>query len=225
MSTKTSWMALGLVFLFTQNSPVQASTVFPKFECYSAVDANNVTFWFSVDNQSTTPNTPSINIFEPTRFVPPSSFDPGFTPRVFSITVDPNADPVAYWFLDGDIVVVDTTQPGSDKLCANSQQGPPGVQGPAGAQGPTGPVGAPGASYADELSFCHSVSNTVLFDRLVGKLTTATATCSPDEFALNGGGSCERGRIVASGPVWPNSWQAVCQKALSTTATAVCCPR
>lgn len=199
-----------------------SADVYPKFECYSIIDANNYTLWFSVDNPHDMEVAPSVNIFEPSRFIPPSIFPPGFTPRVMSITIDPNHDNAVVWILDAQILQINTTALSSERLCSLGQRGAQGDPGP---QGPEGPPGPAGTSFSHVLASCHIVSNTIVHTRGMGPQTIATVTCGADEFALNGGGRCDRGKLMSNGPVSVDSWQAICGRTRATTATALCCPK
>jgi len=171
--------------------------LYPKFECFDRIDDGHVRLRFGVDNQTTSEQTPALNIFTvgDFQYVTPSTFDPGYQSRVFSLTVDSNAEPITWALGQTEVLLVlDPASLTDDQLCgprgpqgpagpkgdtgAQGPQGAIGPQGPAGPQGPRGPTGLPGAAA---LKACATISSRV-----------------------NAGGTRRsRRRPLAAAPKWP----------------------
>lgn len=112
--------------------------LFPKLTAAVQLAPDDVLLYFGADNFLPVQETPVINVFDPNVFVPPTTFEPGFTPLVVAIRLDPTLIPTLKWFLGCEILVVDTANlPDSILL-------PAPAAGPAGPPGPPGPPGTAG---------------------------------------------------------------------------------
>ncbi|HXG17966.1 MAG TPA: hypothetical protein VNN62_02675 [Methylomirabilota bacterium] len=128
--------------------------LYPKFECFDRIDDGHVRLRFGVDNQTTSLQSPELNIFTvgDLQYVTPSAFNPGYQSRVFSLTVDSNAELITWALGQTQVVLIlDPASLTDDQLCGpRGPQGPAGpkgdmgAQGPQGAAGPQGPVGPAG---------------------------------------------------------------------------------
>lgn len=201
--------------LLVTASPSRASDddlVYPKLDCYSIVSADEYVFYFGTHSNKTSDAAPAINFFDPPSFTPPGTIKPGYTPHVFSVTVDPSVNTQLIWFLgSGAPLQVLTASLGDEKLCGIGLQGPQGDPGPAGPQGDPGPTGLEGCRTVTE-----SVAEGV-------KPAVALAACDADEQVVSGEGACGRGAIASFGRVG-NAWQVTCQRPKGVTSTALCCP-
>lgn len=122
--------------------------LYAKLHCYEVLSDGTVRLHFGVTNLSTVAVRPSLNLFtvgdreRPT----PTTYEPGYTPRVFSTTVTPAPGFIVSWALgQGDFVLgIDTGNLPADLECTSTAEGPQGPPGPPGPQGPPGPGGPPG---------------------------------------------------------------------------------
>lgn len=110
--------------------------LFPRLDCFDRVDDTRVTLRVGVDNLNTEAvSDPSINFFTPSSVTPPTSFLPGYTPRVLAVTVPTTTPPpenkptVVSWILgaSGNTLSIDATLLRDAQLCAAGAEGDPSV--------------------------------------------------------------------------------------------------
>jgi hypothetical protein len=129
------------------------SDLFPKLTAAVRLAPDDLLLYLGTDNFLNVATIPSINTFDPNLYTPPTVIEPGFTPLVVSIRLDPTLIPTLKWFLDCQILVIDAANIPDDLLLPAPTAGPAG---PAGPQGPTGPPGPPGNSNTFPSSLVHT---------------------------------------------------------------------
>ena len=142
-------MSTGFLGTAGAHDPVTSEDVTPFLDCVSRVDANTMVLHLAVLNPTNQSITPDVSVFEPSTFVPPTSFPPGFT--LFVITIDPNQSPEVAWvtgFVAKDLFI-DTASISTDYDCQRGPTGPTGATGAAGAAGASGTPGATGPAGAN----------------------------------------------------------------------------
>jgi len=144
-----SWCVGGEVFRIKVTDEVP---IFPKLDCFETLSNGQLVINLGVDNQLNTTQTPGINIFSPESETPPTQFPPGYTPRIFTFTIDPTVYSSIQWTLGQtslyEPLTIDLTSLSDNFLCGAGQQGPVGPQGPQGPQGIQGIQGPQGATGA-----------------------------------------------------------------------------
>lgn len=199
--------------------------VYPKFECYDAIDANTYTFRFGTFSFKDSAATPSINFFEPSRFDPPLSIGPGYTPRAHAVTVDPTVESKLIWFLGSkDPLVVETQALPAALECSSVPEGPPGAQGVPGPTGPAGPQGAPGPAGPPGPQGVVGACRVV--EARTSRQRSAAVECAADEILVSGGATCPDGGVQSMRHASPTRWEITCtNRDRDAAASALCCKR
>ncbi len=206
-SLRGRWLVIGaaaLALALAGQMPAAAAcddVVFPKLTCFERLDASQVAFYFGAENSSTTACSPSVNFFEPSRFTPPTTIDPGFTPRVFKVTVDVNQDTALVWFLGNGTPLQINTQSLSDtQLCG---------------------TGNTALSACHLLTVASGASSATAACAPNERMLSGGGGC--DNTLPLQPVAWQVGQIQSSAPASLTSWQVTCRIGRAT-ANAMCCP-
>jgi len=202
--------------------------VYPKFECYDVLDANAYTFRFGTFSFKDSAATPAINFFEPSRFDPPMSIGPGYTPRALAVTLDPTVEPRIIWFLGSkNPLVVETQALPAALECSSVPEGPPGPSGPQGVPGPmgsAGPQGSPGPAGPPGPPGVVGACRVV--EARASRQRSAAVECAADELLVGGGATCPDGGVQSMRYASPTRWEITCtNRDRDVGASALCCRR
>src|SRR5262245_19565275 len=122
--------------------------LYPKIDCFEQRDSTTWRVYLGAFNMHTDRtglpaevNNPQPNLFDPSLFTPPTTFPPGYTPRLFSIDI--SLGDSTTWFLGNGTVLIGPSQ-FTDSLRCGTVPGPQGPAGPRGDAGPVGPQGPQG---------------------------------------------------------------------------------
>jgi hypothetical protein len=233
-------IALFLLILTTTGAhAAEDIPLYPKLECYDPVGTSEYRLHFGVSNRSdAAQRNPELNVFtiDDNAISAPTLFDPGYNPRVFSVTVPTSAQTVTWALGQSEhVFFVQIAALSNDQRCASATTvavpGPQGPQGEMGVKGEKGDIGEKGdkGDKGDPGGLqmnCRQVDvqnakgkNFLKFDK------TARALCAEDEFVLTGGGICQYGDLTRSLPIEPAGWEVKCDRSVTVTARAVCCKK
>jgi hypothetical protein len=190
----------------------QADPLYPVLECWDQAGDTEVRLHFGVTNLLTAEVTPSLNDFtvDAVPIPAPPSFLPGYSPRVFSVTVPTSSGPVSWALGQPDYVLsVDPSNLDPDEQCSSV----------AGVEGPAGPAGQ---SAGQLLTECELVTASIPEGKEYG--TELLIACAADETLMQGGGVCGKGNLRGSYQVNATTWKVVCRSPKGIQGSALCCP-
>lgn len=134
---------------FGQPSTAEAVvTQFPKLECWEPESPGVTRFFFGFDNPLSTASNPNSFILPSGLPNPPSTYEAGYNPRIYSFVLqDSDLSKSFSWFIGGELALKFVFQDAVDsptKRCSNALQGETGLPGEQGPQGEPGLPGLPG---------------------------------------------------------------------------------